>query len=127
MATKKSITDMYSKPKPTKKPYAKSHQEFIGNPSLERGKTTKAKADYKKAVKGGAAKAANKLVKPRTKDVAIVTGINMGTTKKIVVDPRTAEKKAMASRIVNDKSKTATRAKIAEMNIIKKAKSKKAK
>ena len=122
MATKKSITDMYSKPKPTKKPYVTSAKE----PELQGGRTARAKADYKKAVKGGAAKAANKLVKPRTKDAAIVTGINMGTTKKIVVDPRTAEKKAMASRIVNDKSKNVTRAKIAEMNA-KKARTKKAK
>ena len=121
MAPKKSA-DMYSKPKPTKKPYATSAKE----PELQGGRTARAKADYKKAVKGGAAKAANKLVKPRTKDVAIVTGINMGTTKKIVVDPRTAEKKAMASRIVNDKSKNVTRAKIAEMNA-KKARTKKAK
>ena len=120
MAAKKSA-DMYSKPKPTKKPYVTSAKI-----DLQGGRTARAKADYKKAVKGGAAKAANKLVKPRTKDVAIVTGINMGTTKKIVVDPRTAEKKAMAQRIINDKSKTATRAKIIEMNA-KKARTKKAK
>ena len=121
MAAKKSA-DMYSNPKPTKKPYVISAKE----PRLQGGRTSRAKADYKKAVKGGAAKAANKLVKPQTKDVAIVTGINMGTTKKIVVDPRTAEKKAMASRIINDKSKTAMRAKIIEMNA-KKARTKKAK
>jgi hypothetical protein len=124
MAIKKSITDTYSKPKPkpTKEPYVTSTKE----PELQGGRTARIKADYKKAVKGGAAKAANKLVKPRTKDAAIVTGINMGTTKKIVVDPRTAEKKAMASRIITDKSKTAMRAKIAEMNA-KKARTKKAK
>ena len=59
--TKKAFAGMTSKA-PAKKPYAKSHEEFIGSPSMQSGKTAKAKADYKKAVKGGAAKTAKKLV-----------------------------------------------------------------
>jgi hypothetical protein len=121
MATKPTPKPAGLVQKARKKPYVQSKEA-----GLEGGKLAKAKADYKKAVKGGAAKAAARLVKPRTKDVAIVTGINMGTTKKIVVDPRTAEKKAMTQRIINDKSKTAMRAKIVEMNA-RKARTKKAK
>jgi hypothetical protein len=116
-----AITSGNPKPKPTKKAYAKSHQEFIGNPAMQGGKTAKAKADLKKAIKGGAAKAANKLVKPSTKNVMRKGGAYAGTVDKIVVDPRTAEKKAMSQRIINDKSKTAMRAKIVEMKAVKKA------
>ena len=127
MARKKS-TDLVSNPKPTKKPYAKSHQEFIGNPTLQGGKTAKAKADYTKAVKGGAVKAANKLVKQDVKYISKAkAGQLTGIKAKVVMNPKTAERKATAQRIINDKSKTSTRAKIVEMNIIKKAKSKKAK
>jgi hypothetical protein len=122
--TKKAFAGMTSKA-PAKKPYAISHQEFIGNPSMQGGKTAKAKADYKKAVKGGAAKTAAKAVK----DVKTVSNINTRTgsmfnsrSNVTTVASRAAERKAMAQRIINDKSKTSTRAKIVEMNAIKKTK-----
>jgi hypothetical protein len=113
--------------KPAKKSYAKSHQEFIGSPSMQSGKTAKAKAEYEKAKKGGAAKAAKKIVKPTVeyKDKwAKETGI-YGMDKIKVVTRDKAKEKATAQRIINDKSKTATRAKIVEMNIMKKKAGKK--
>lgn len=112
--------------KPTKKSYAKSHQEFIGSPSMQSGRTAKAKAEYEKAKKGGAAKAAKKLVKPTVeyKDKwQKETGIYGMDKIKVVTRDKTKEK-ATAQRIINDKSKTATRAKIIEMNMVKKAKKK---
>jgi hypothetical protein len=114
--------------KPAKKSYAKSHQEFIGSPSMQSGKTAKAKADYKKAVKGGAAKAAKKLAKDERTVVSVNTRSgSMFNSKSNVTEvaSRAAERKAMAQRIINDKSKTATRAKIVEMNIMKKKAGKK--
>ena len=123
---KKAFAGMTSKA-PAKKAYAKSHEEFIGSPSMQGGKTAKAKADYKKAVKGGAAKTAAKAVK----DVKTVLTVNTrsgsmfnpGTVTEVA--SKAAERKAMAQRIINDKSKTSTRAKIIEMNAVKKAKKKK--
>ena len=110
----------------SKKPYAKSHQEFIGNPSIQGGKTAKAKADYKKAVKGGAAKTAAKLVKDIKTDLSVNTrsGSMFNPGKVTEVTSRAAGRKAMTQRIINDKSKTSMRAKIIEMNAIKKAKKK---
>lgn len=127
--TKKAFAGMTSKSPTAKKttiknPYAKSHQEFIGSPSLQSGKTAKAKSDYTKAVKGGAAKAAKKLVKPTVEyrdKWAKETGI-YGMDKIKVVTRNMPKEKATAQRIINDKSKTATRAKIVEMNYIKKTK-----
>jgi hypothetical protein len=129
--TKKAFAGITSKAPTAKKttlknPYAKSHQEFIGNPSMQSGKTAKAKADYTKAVKGGAAKAAKKLVKPTVEyrdKWAKHTGI-YGMDKVKVVTRNMPKEKATAQRIINDKSKTATRAKIVEMNYIKKTKKK---
>ena len=111
---------------PAKKPYAKSHQEFIGNPSMQGGKTAKAKADYKKAVKGGAAKTAAKLVKDIKTDLSVNTrsGSMFNPGKVTEVTSRAAGRKATAQRIINDRSKTATRAKIVEMNAVKKTKKK---
>jgi len=123
--TKKAFAGMTSKA-PAKKPYAKSHEEFIGSPSMQSGKTAKAKADYKKAVKGGAAKTAKKLVKPTVEyrdKWAKQSGIYGMDPIKVVTRDKTKEK-ATAQRIINDKSKTATRAKIVEMNYIKKTKKK---
>ncbi len=125
-AAKKTSAGMTSG-KVTKKSYAKSHQEFIGSPSMQSGRTAKAKADYTKAVKGGAAKAAKKLVKPTVeyKDKwAKETGIYGMDKIKVVTRDKTKEK-ATAQRIINDKSKTATRAKIIEMNAMKKRAGKK--
>jgi len=123
---KKAFAGMTSKTT-LKNPYAKSHEQFIGSPSMQGGKTAKAKADYKKAVKGGAAKTAAKLAK----DEKTVVGVNTRTgsmfnsrSNVTEVASRAAERKAMAQRIINDKSKTSTRAKIVEMNAIKKTKKK---
>jgi hypothetical protein len=123
--TKKAFAGITSKA-PAKKAYAKSHEEFIGSPSMQGGKTAKAKADYKKAVKGGAAKTAKKLVKPTVEyrdKWAKQSGIYGMDPIKVVTRDKTKEK-ATAQRIINDKSKTATRAKIVEMNYIKKTKKK---
>jgi hypothetical protein len=127
MATAKKTSAGMTSGKPAKKSYAKSHQEFIGSPSMQSGRTAKAKADYTKAVKGGAAKAAKKLVKPTVeyKDKwAKETGIYGMDKIKVVTRDKTKEK-ATAQRIINDKSKTATRAKIIEMNAMKKRAGKK--
>ena len=123
--TKKATAGMTSKA-PAKKPYAKSHEEFIGSPSMQSGRTAKAKADYTKAVKGGAAKTAKKLVKPTVEyrdKWAKQSGIYGMDKIKVVTRDKTKEK-ATAQRIINDKSKTSTRAKIIEMNAVKKAKKK---
>ena len=122
MAAKRSA-DMYSNPKPTKKPYVTSVKE----PKLQGGKTARIKADYKKAVKGGAAKAAKKLL-PRdvTQTLDGRGGFLRNKDIKSVSPEQEQKRKAMAQRIINDKSKTVTRAKIAEMNA-KKARTKKAK
>jgi hypothetical protein len=125
--TKKAFAGMTSKA-PAKKAYAKSHEEFIGSPSMQGGKTAKAKADYKKAVKGGAAKTAKKLAPDEKTVVSVNTRSgSMFNSKSNVTEvaSRAADRKAMAQRIINDKSKTSTRAKIIEMNAVKKAKKKK--
>jgi hypothetical protein len=125
--TKKAFAVITSKA-PAKKPYAKSHEEFIGSPSMQGGRTAKAKADYKKAVKGGAVKTAKKLAKDERTVVSVNTrsGSMFNSRSNVTeVASRAAERKAMAQRIINDKSKTSTRAKIIEMNAVKKAKKKK--
>jgi hypothetical protein len=108
----------------TVKPYAVSHEEYIGNPSLQSGKTAKAKAEETETKSGGAAKTADKAIKPKVKE--IITGSNgvapVYKVEKIVVDPKTAEKKAMEARIISDKSKTAMRARIIEARNAKKSK-----
>jgi len=125
MAAKKETAGMSSKA--PKKPYAKSHQEFIGNPTMQGGRTAKAKAEYEKAKKGGAAKTAAKLVKDVKSDsnVNTRTGSMFNPGKVTTVTSRASERKAMAQRIINDKSKTSTRAKIVEMNAMKKKAGKK--
>jgi hypothetical protein len=124
-ATKKAFAGMTSK-SPAKKPYAISHQEFIGNPSMQGGRTAKAKADYEKAKKGGAKKTAAKLVKDIKTDLSVNTrsGSMFNPGKVTEVTSRAAGRKATAQRIINDRSKTATRAKIVEMNAVKKTKKK---
>jgi hypothetical protein len=125
--TKKAFAVITSKA-PAKKPYAKSHQEFIGNPTFASGKTAKAKVDYTKAVKGGAAKTAKKLAPDEKTVVSVNTrsGSMFNSRSNVTeVASRAADRKAMAQRIINDRSKTSTRAKIIEMNAVKKAKAKK--
>ena len=120
--TKKAFAVITSKA-PAKKPYAKSHQEFIGNPTFASGKTAKAKVDYTKAVKGGAAKTAKKLA-PDEKTVLSVntrTGSMFNSRSNVTeVASRAADRKLIAQQILNDKSKKITRARIAEMNAKKK-------
>ena len=111
-------------PKPAPKPkkaYAKSHQEFIGSPSMEGGRTAKAKAALESAKNGGAVKAAKKL-KPRDV-VTTIEGwqLRKNRDKKWTSPRQEVKRKVVATNIINDKSKTAMRAKIIEMNKIKKA------
>ena len=121
--------------KAQKKPYAKSHQEYIGNPALQGGKTAKAKADLKKAIKGGAAKTAKKLAPNDTfifkgsKTKVYDYGQNFrelpAKAEKAASPKQQAKRNKIAGNIINDKSKTAMRAKIVEMNAIKKKAKKK--
>ncbi len=126
IATPAKKTAKVMKSNTPKKPYAKSHQEFIGNPTFASGKTAVAKVAYEKAKKGGAAKAAEKLTsKTEYRDKwAKTTGI-YGMDKVKVKVRDTAKEKATTQRILTDKGKTAMRAKIIEMNAIKKANKKK--
>jgi len=122
MATKPTPKPAGLVQKARKKPYVQSKEA-----GLEGGKLAKAKADYKKAVKGGAAKAAKKLL-PQDVTQTLEAGVGFTRNKDIKsVSPQQQEKrKAMAQRIINDKSKTAMRAKIIDMNA-RKARTKKAK
>jgi len=128
------------KPKPSKTPYAKSHQEYIGNPGMQGGKTAKAKAALEKAIKSGAAKTARKLA-PRDKvqerdygsDYSTgrigntTTGMPLGYSKpkKYTSAKQKAKRNMIANNIINDKSKTAMRAKMIEIDVIKKRNKKK--
>jgi hypothetical protein len=100
--------------------------------------TTKAKLDLKKAIDGGAKKTARKLAprdKVETYDYAsdystgnstMRTGIPLGRSKpkKYTSAKQKAKRNMIAGNIINDLSKTAMRAKIVEMNAIKKRKKK---
>jgi len=90
------------------------------------GKYGQAMREYEKAKRGGAAKTAKKLA-PDEKTVLSVNTrsgsmFNPGTVTEVA--SRAADRKAIARRIVIDKSKNVTRAKIAEMNAKKKTKKK---
>ena len=90
------------------------------------GKYGQAMREYEKAKRGGAAKTAKKLA-PDEKTVLSVNTrsgsmFNPGTVTEVA--SRAADRKAMAQRIIIDKSKNVTRAKIAEMNDKKKTKKK---
>jgi hypothetical protein len=122
---------MATKPvKPTTKPTIRGS---ISGGFFTLSKTAKAKADYKKAVSGGAAKTAAKVYPNQTKQVTVTQA---GTTsggkqllpkyKTVTTKNNEAKRKAATQNILNDKSKNITRAKIAEMNA-KKARTKKAK
>ena len=118
-----------AKPKPSKTPYVKSK-----TPGLQGGKTARIKADLQKAIKGGAAKAAKKLA-PNDKRETYDYGLDFSDSRmaggyggpgpklKNYTSPKQKAKRNMiASNIINDKSKTAMRAKIVEMNAAKKRK-----
>ena len=120
--TKKATADMYSNSKPAKKAYAKSHEEYIGSPGLQGGRTAKAKADLQKAIKGGAAKTAKKLA-PKDKVKTIERAYPARNKDvKYTSFQQEEKRKKIAGNIINDKSKTAMRAKIIEMNATKKTK-----
>ena len=90
------------------------------------GKYGQAMREYEKAKRGGAAKTAKKLA-PDEKTVLSVNTrsgsmFNPGTVTEVA--SRAADRKAIAQRIIIDKSKNVTRAKIAEMNDKKKTKKK---
>jgi len=91
-------------------------------------KTAKAKAEYEKAKRGGAAKTAAKLTKPvKVGSEPAYYFLQDGARtpsrarKDIYESSGAGSKKVVKQNILNDKSKTATRAKIAEMNTKKKA------
>jgi hypothetical protein len=92
------------------------------------GKYGQAMREYEKAKRGGAKKTAKKLA-PDEKTVLSVntrSGSMFNSRSNVTeVASRAADRKAMAQRIINDRSKTSTRAKIIEMNAVKKAKAKK--
>ena len=114
---------MVSNPKPTKKAYAKSHEEYIGNPGMQGGRTAKAKADLQKAIKGGAAKTAKKLApKDKVKTFPPTNPLGRNKNVKYTSFQQEEKRKKIAGNIINDKSKTAMRAKIIEMNATKKTK-----
>ena len=83
----------------------------------------KAKVDLKKAKSGGAAKTASKLLKPTKKWEYPEPGSPMGDPGKwVVINDKVADRKAMTSRIITDKQRTASRASMIETNIARKKK-----
>ena len=121
--TTKKSADMYSNPKPAKKAYAKSHEEYIGNSGMQGGRTAKAKADLQKAIKGGAAKTAKRLApKDKVKTIPPTNPLGRNKDIKYTSFQQEAKRKKIATNIINDKSKTAMRAKIIEMKATKKTK-----
>ena len=131
--TKKATAGMSSiGPTMKKTTTSSSKNSGAGLVSMTSGsKTAKAKAEYEKAKKGGAAKTAAKLTKPvkvgsepayyYLQDGARVQS---NARKDIYESSGAGSKKVVKQNILNDKSKTATRAKIVEMNAKKKAKAK---
>jgi hypothetical protein len=130
--TKKAFAGITSKA-PTVKKTATSNPKKpttnkTGLVSFGYGKYGQARTEYEKAKRGGAKKTASKLA-PDEKTVVSVntrTGSMFNSRSNVTeVASRAADRKAIAQRILNDKSKNVTRAKIAEMNAKKKATSKK--
>ena len=126
--TKKAFAGFTSKA-PTVKKTTKPKKPTTNMTSLVSfgyGKAGQAMREYEKAKRGGAAKTAKKLA-PDEKTVLSVNTrsgsmFNPGTVTEVA--SRAADRKAMAQRIIIDKSKNVTRAKIAEMNAKKKTKKK---
>jgi hypothetical protein len=119
-----------AKAKPSKTPYVKSK-----TPGLQGGKTARIKADLQKAIKGGAAKAAKKLAPRDVTNYPTITKVYVmgkdghqgvseryGKPTKSTSPRQQAKRDMIAGNIINDKSKTAMRAKIVEMNAAKKRK-----
>jgi hypothetical protein len=127
--TKKAFVGITSKA-PTVKKTAKPKKSTTSMTTLVSygyGKYGQAMREYEKAKRGGAAKTAKKIA-PDEKTVLSVNTrsgsmFNPGTVTEVA--SRAADRKAIARRIIIDKSKNVTRARIAEMNDKKKTKKKK--
>ena len=128
--TKKATAGMSSLAPVMKKTKASgSKNSGAGLVSMTSGsKTAKAKAEYEKAKKGGAEKTAAKLTKPvKVGSEPAYYFLQDGARtpsrarKDIYESSGAGSKKVVKQNILNDKSKTVTRAKIAEMNAKKKA------
>jgi hypothetical protein len=126
--TKKAFAGITSKA-PTVKKTAKPKKptaNMTGLVSYGYGKYGQAMREYEKAKRGGAAKTAKKLAPDERTVLSVNTRsgsmFNPGTVTEVA--SRAADRKAIARRIVIDKSKNVTRAKIAEMNDKKKTKKK---
>lgn len=128
--TKKAFAGITSKAPTVKKTTTgkpkKPTTNMTGLVSFGYGKYGQAMREYEKAKRGGAKKTAAKLA-PDEKTVLSVNTrsgsmFNPGTVTEVA--SRAADRKAIAQRILNDKSKNVTRARIAEMNDKKKTKKK---
>jgi hypothetical protein len=132
--TKKAFVGITSKAPTTKKTATskpkKPTTNMTGLVSFGYSKTAKAMGEYEKAKRGGAAKAAKKLTKPvktvagpayrfRGSDGVIGTSNHQKYTYE---DAGMGSAKQVKQNILNDKSKTAMRAKLVEMNAKKKKK-----
>jgi hypothetical protein len=129
--TKKAFAGITSKA-PTVKKTTTSKPKKLGGTLVSFGnsKTAKAQGEYEKAKRGGAAKAAKKLTKP-IKTVAGPAYSYRGSDdtygysqhqKYTYEDAGMGSAKQVKQNILNDKSKTAMRAKLVEMNAKKKKK-----
>ena len=129
--TKKAFVGITSKAPTTKKTTtSKPKNSGAGLVSFGYSKTAKAMGEYEKAKRGGAAKAAKKLTKP-IKTVAGPAYAYRGSDdtygysqhqKYTYEDAGMGSAKQVKQNILNDKSKTAMRAKLVEMNAKKKKK-----
>lgn len=129
--TKKASADLVSKTPAKKTPVKKTDSKslnIIASVTKGGGNTAAAKAALEKAKSGGAAKAAAKLTKPVkvgsepayyfTQDGRRVPS---RARKDILESAGMGTAKQVEREIINDKSKTAMRAKIIEMNAKKKS------
>ena len=115
-----------------KKPVAKTTKKATADlfQAPRKGTTAYAKYELEKAKKGGAAKTAAKLTKPVKTDAGSAYSfrgsdgtIGYSRARKYTYeDAGMGSAKQVESQIINDKSKTAMRAKIIEMNAKKKKK-----
>ena len=115
-----------------KKPVAKTTKKATADlvQAPRKGTTAYAKYELEKAKKGGAAKTAAKLTKPVKTDAGPAYSfrgsdgtIGYSRARKYTYeDAGMGSAKQVESQIINDKSKTAMRAKIIEMNAKKKKK-----
>ena len=125
--TKKSVGMTSKAPSLKKTATSNPKKSGAGLVSFGYGKAGQAMTEYEKAKRGGAKKTAKKLAPDERTVLTVNTRsgsmFNPGTVTEFA--SRAADRKAIAQRILNDKSKNVTRAKIAEMNDKKKTKKKK--